>query len=194
MRIKKLTLLHIFLAVLFIFYFSVSKADAKTDYYKIYDELSPANFEYMFGIDPFQAEDYTKYMFSPYPLLRVGVKFIFKDTVIEPGYYLLTPRKRNGQTYVLFKVNGRVSHIIPVYETDLVDPLFYEQYVPEIKKTLWQKICNKTSNFIGRTFSKSTQKMPPPRSYVEVNDIEGEFWQLILYYGTQKYYMIFRQR
>ncbi len=57
----------------------------------------------MFGIDPYQAEDYTKYMYSPYPLFRVGVPFIFKNTEIKPGYYILTPRKKDGKTFVLFK-------------------------------------------------------------------------------------------
>ena len=84
---------------------------------KIYEELLPADFEYMFGIDPYQAEDYTKYMYSPYPLFRVGVPFIFKDIKIEPGYYILTPRKKGGRTFVLFKEQGRVKYLIPVLFT-----------------------------------------------------------------------------
>ena len=28
---------------------------------------------------------------------------------------------------------------------------------------------------------------------MEINDINGEFWQIILYYGTNKYFMIFKQ-
>ena len=53
-----------------------SFADEKS-YAEIYESLEPAHFEYMFGIDPYQAEDYTKYMYSPYPLFRVGLPFIF---------------------------------------------------------------------------------------------------------------------
>ena len=35
------------------------------DYEKIYENLEEADFEYIFGIDPNQADDYTKYMYSP---------------------------------------------------------------------------------------------------------------------------------
>ncbi len=161
---------------------------------KIYEELLPADFEYMFGIDPYQAEDYTKYMYSPYPLFRVGVPFIFKDIKIEPGYYILTPRKKGGRTFVLFKEQGRVKYLIPVYDVDVVDPLFYDQYIPEKKKGFWETAGQKTSNFIGRLFPKKTQRMPAPKAYIEVNDIDREYFQVILFYGTQKYYMIFKQR
>lgn len=167
---------------------------AKEDYEEIYNNLEPANFEYMFGIDPYQAEDYTKYMYSPYPLFRVGVPFYFKDIKIEPGYYILTPRKKGGRTFVLFKEQGRVKYLIPVYNVDIVDPLFYNQYIPEKKKGFWAKLGEKTSNLIGRAFPKSTQRMPAPKAYIEVNDIDREFYQVILFYGEQKYYMIFKQR
>ena len=169
-------------------------ASEKETYDEIYERLAPADFEYIFGIDPYQAEDYTKYMYSPYPLFRVGVPFIFKDIKIEPGYYILTPRKKNGKTYVLFKEQGRVKYLIPVYEIYLVDPLFYDQYIPEKRKGFWEKAGEKTSNFFGRLFPQKTQRMPAPKAYIEVNDIDREYFQVILFYGTQKYYMLFRQR
>ncbi len=161
---------------------------------EIYENLMPADFEYMFGIDPYQAEDYTKYMYSPYPLFRVGVPFIFKNIEIKPGYYILTPRKKGGRTFVLFKEQGRVKYLIPVYDVDIVDPLFYDQYIPERKKGFWEKAGQKTSNFFGRLFPKKTQRMPAPKAYIEVNDIDREYFQVILFYGAQKYYMIFKQR
>ena len=85
-----------------------------TNYNEIYDNLEEADFDYIFGIDPYQAEDYKVYMRSPYPLFRSGVNLIFKSKTIPPGYYLLTPREKNGKTYVLFKENGRVSFVIPL--------------------------------------------------------------------------------
>lgn len=169
-------------------------AGEKETFDEIYEKLQPADFEYMFGIDPYQAEDYTKYMYSPYPLFRVGVPFIFKDIKIEPGYYILTPRKKGGRTFVLFKEQGRVKYLIPVYDVDIVDPLFYDQYIPEKKKGFWAKTGEKTLNFIGRLFPKKTQRMPAPKAYIEVNDIDREYFQVILFYGEQKYYMIFKQR
>lgn len=183
------------LSVLFLFCAGIPAfSGEKETYEEIYQKLEMADFEYIFGIDPYQAEDYTKYMYSPYPLFRVGVPFIFKEIKIDPGYYILTPRKKGGRTYVLFKEQGRVKYLIPVYNIDLVSPTFYDQYIPERKKTVWQKICEKTSNTIGRAFPKSTQRMPAPKAYIEVNDIDREFYQVILYYGEHKYYMLFRQR
>ncbi len=183
------------LILLFICIFTLpSFAGEKETFEEIYQKLEPANFEYIFGIDPYQAEDYTKYMYSPYPLFRVGVPFIFKDIEIKPWYYILTPRKKDSRTFVLFKEQGRVKYLIPVYETDLVDPLFYDQYIPEKKKGFWEKARQGASDFIGKLFPKKTQRMPAPKAYIEVNDIDREFYQVILYYGTQKYYMIFKQR
>ena len=97
------------------------------DYASIYESLDEADFEYIFGIDPYQADEYTVYMHSPYPLFRTGVQLIFKSKTINPGYYLLTPREKEGKTYVLFKENGRVSYVIPVYKEDIVPETFYEE-------------------------------------------------------------------
>lgn len=166
---------------------------AETDFQKIYEELAPADFEYIFGIDPYQAEEYTQYMFSPYPLLRTGVNFIFKDTVIPPGFYLLTPRKYHGQTYILFKEQGRVKYMIPCYKTDFTTPETYDEYIAKPKISKWQKVKNATSDTVGSLFPKKTRRKPIPKAYMEINDIDGEFYQVILYYDTGKYYLVFKQ-
>ncbi len=163
------------------------------DFQKIYDGLETADFEFVFGIDPYQAEEYTQYMFSPYPLLRIGVNFIFKDIVIPPGYYLLTPRKYNGKTYLLFKEQGKVKYMIPVYNIDIVPEHFYEKYNPKPKTTKWQKFKTGVSNTVGTMFPTKTQRKPVPESYLEINDIDGDFFQVILYYGDHKYYTVFKQ-
>ncbi len=168
-------------------------AQAAVDFEKIYNELEGADFEYIFGIDPYQAEEYTKYMFSPYPLMRTGVNFIFKDTIIPPGYYLLTPRKYKGRSYVLFKEEGRVKYVIPCYNVDITTEEFYDQYIEKPKKTKWQKFKTKVADTVGTMFPEKTQRKPIPKSYMEINDIDGEFFQVILYYGTGKYFLIFKQ-
>ena len=196
---------------------AITKENQK--YQEIYEKLPEADFSYIFNLDPYQPEEYTKYMYAPYPLFRTAIRFVFKNTVIEPGYYLLTPREKDGKSYVLFKTNkntviepgyylltprekdgksyvlfktnGKVKYIIPVYEKDLVEPAFYERYVPERKLTWWQSVCQKTRNTMGRLFSKQTQRKPPPKSYIDVNELGTDYWQVILYYGATKYYMIF---
>ncbi len=166
---------------------------SKEDFKKIYEELEPVDFEYIFGIDPFQAQEYKQYMFSPYPLLRTGVNFIFKDTIIPPGYYLLTPRKHEGKTYILFKEGGRVKYAVPVYNVDITTEEFYDQYIPKPKTTKWQRFKTAIADKAGTMFPEKTQRKPIPKTYMEINDIDGEFFQIILYYGTGKYYLIFKQ-
>ena len=169
----------------------IPKAQSENQKYaQIYDNLSEPDFSYIFNLDPYQAQDYTTYMYAPYPLFRTGIRFVFKNTVIQPGYYLLTPREKDGKWYVLFKTNGKVQHIIPVYKKELVDPMFYKMYVPERKLTLWQSICKKSSDTVGKIFKK-TQRMPAPKSYIDVNELGSDYWQIVLYYGDSKYCMIF---
>lgn len=191
MKINILKFLISFLIIIGSFIFQTSYGEE--DFQKIYDELEPANFEYIFGIDPYQAEEYTKYMFSPYPLLRTGVNFIFKETIIPPGYYLLTPRKYEGRTYVLFKEQGRVKYMIPAYNVDLTTEEFYDENIPKPKMSKWKKVKTGIADTIGTMFPKKTQRMPIPKSYMEINDIDGEFYQVILYYETKKYFLIFKQ-
>ena len=159
---------------------------------EIYEQLEEPDFDYIFGIDPHQADEYTQYMYSPYPLFRSGVNIVFKSKVIPPGYYLLTPREKNGKTYVLFKENGRISYIIPVYKEDIVLETFYEEKFPQPKPTGVEKIKKKTMDFIGTKWGKKNQRTPIPEAYIEFNDA-GTYWDMILYYDTKKYYLLFKK-
>lgn len=162
------------------------------NYDEIYENLEEADFEYIFGIDPHQADDYTKYIHSPYPLFRSGVNIIFKSKKIPPGYYLLTPREKNDKTYILFKENGRVSYTIPVYKEDIVLEEFYEEKFPHEKPNLAKKTQNKVMGFIGTKWGHKNQRTPIPKAYIEFNDA-GIYWDMILYYGTKKYYLLFKK-
>ncbi len=162
------------------------------DYAQIYEELNTSDFEYIFGLDPYQAEDYKKYYASPYPLLRLGVDFYFKNLVIPRGYYLLTPREKEGVNYVLFKQGGKVVFVIPAYKTELVEPMFYDKHVPQIKKGPWTKFCEGMSHLVGK-MSDDSKRAEMPKAYITVDEVGGEFWELILYYGTQKYYLLFKK-
>lgn len=165
-------------------------AFSSTDYQKAYDALQVPTFSYMFNTDPYQNEDYIKYRFSPYPLLRTGVNFYFKGIVIPKGYYLLTPRQKDGADYVLFKQNGKVVFIIPVYEKGTVIPTFYDRYIKKQEKTPWEKLCDWTNKVVGRV-SKDSKRSEPPKAFIEVNDVAGNFWEVVLYYGANKYKLLF---
>ena len=160
------------------------------DYAQIYNSLEPAGFSYMHGIDPDQYFDIKDTAWSPYPLLRLNSYIYFKNTAIEPGYYLLTPREYKGKWYLLFKQNGTVSHIIPVYERDIVPEFFYETHIPKPKLTKAQKIHMGVLNFLGKF--DSSKRREPIKSYMEINDLENYFVSIVIYYGNHKYYTIFR--
>ena len=162
------------------------------NYDEIYANLEEADFDYIFGIDPHQADEYTVYMRSPYPLFRSGVNLIFKSKTIPPGYYLLTPREKNGKTWVLFKENGKISYVIPVYKEDVVLETFYEEKFPRKKPTTSEKIRKKTMDFIGTKWGKRNQRTPIPEAYIEFNDA-GIYWDMILYYGLKKYHLLFKK-
>ena len=163
-----------------------------SNYDEIYSNLEEADFEYIFGLDPHQADDYTKYMFSPYPLFRSGVNLVFKTKKIPAGYYLLTPREKNGKTYVLFKENGKVAYTIPVYEEDIVPETFYQEKIPYVKQNLAQKTNKKFMGFIGTKWGHRNQRTPLPEAYIEFND-KGIYWDMHLYYGEKKYSLLFKK-
>ena len=115
---------------------------------------------------------------------------IFKSKTIPPGYYLLTPRQHKDKWYILFKQNGVVNHIIPVYERDITPEFFYDKHLPKPKLTRAQKIHMGVLDFLGKF--DSTKRREPVKSYMEINDLENHFVSIIIYYGNHKYSTIFR--
>ena len=160
------------------------------DYVQIYNNLEPANFSYMHDIDPDQYYDIKDTTWAPYPLLRLNSYIYFKNQAIEPGYYLITPREYKGKWYMLFKQNGKVSHIIPTYERDLVPEFFYDKHLPKPKLTPSQKVHMGFLSFLGKF--NSTKRRDPVKSYMEINDLENYFVSIVIYYGNYKYSTIFR--
>ena len=160
------------------------------DYAQIYNNLEPADFSYLHDIDPDQYYDMKDTTWSVYPLFRLNSDIYFKNTTIEPGYYLLTPREHNGKWYMLFKQNGIVKHIIPVYEREYTPEHFYEEHLPQPKYTKSQKIHMGILNAVGKV--KSSKRKEPIKSFLEVNDLDNYFVSIIIYYGGHKYSTLFR--
>ncbi len=157
---------------------------------KIYRELEVPTFSYQHNVDPDQYYDMQNTTWSPYPLLRLNSPLYFKTVTIEPGYYLLTPRKNEDKWYILFKEAGKVKHIIPVYERDYTPETFYEDNLPEPELNAKQKTRNAIIGFAG--LFKSSMRPKEKKSFLEVNDLQNDYLQLILYWGDFKYHTIFR--
>ena len=160
------------------------------NYSQIYNDLEPANFSYQHNIDPDQYYDTKDAAWSIYPLLRLNSAIYFKQITVEPGYYLLTPREHNGKWFMLFKQNGLVKYIIPVYDRDYTPARFYDEHIPKPKLTPSQKAHMKILNIVGK--AKSSKRKEPVKSFLEVNDLENYFISIIIYYGGHKYSTIFR--
>jgi len=160
------------------------------NYSDIYNSLEPADFSYLHNIDPDQYYDTKDSAWSIYPLLRLNSAIYFKNETIEPGYYLLTPREHKGKWYMLFKQNGLVVHIIPVYERGYTPETFYDQHIPKPKLTKSQKIHMKILDTVGKT--KSSKRQQPVKSFLELNDLDNYFINMIIYYGGHKYSTLFR--
>ena len=163
---------------------------ATKNYAEIYNILEQATHSYMHGMDHDQYYDIKDTAWSPYPLMRLNSPIYFKDRAIEPGYYLLTPREHNDKWFLLFKQNGNVVHIIPVYERDIVPEMFYEKHLEKPKLTKAQKIHMGVLNWFGKL--SSSKRKEPIKSYLEINDLENNFVSIVVYYGNHKYSTIFR--
>ena len=165
-------------------------AEPTKNYAGIYQSLEVPKHSYLHNIDPDQYYDMKDATWAPYPLLRLNSYIYFKNIAIEPGYYLLTPRIHKDKWYLLFKQNGNVKHIIPVYERDIVPEMFYEKHLPKPKLTKAQKIHMNTLSFIGKF--KNSKRKDPIQSFMEITDLENHFVSIVIYYGNHKYSTIFR--
>lgn len=180
-----------FLFILGLIIFGAYAQCAEVDHEQIYRDLEPADFSYIHNIDPEEMYDVKDTSWSPYPLFRLTSALFFKNTMIEPGYYLLTPREHKGNWYILFKEQGKVKYIIPVYEKEMVPMGFYDENLPKVKLTALQKFNIKFNDFVGKHV-KSSQRKPAPQAYLEATDLENNFISLVVYWGNYRYYMILR--
>ena len=166
------------------------QAKATKNYAQIYNNLEPASHSYLHGIDPDEFYDVKDATWSVYPLLRLNSAIYFKNITVEPGYYLLTPREHDGKWYILFKQNGKVVYIIPVYERGYTPQRFYDEHIPKPKLKPSQKAHMKILSVVGKV--KSSKRQEPVKSFLEVNDLDNYFINIIIYYGGHKYSTIFR--
>ena len=180
-----------FFVTLFLFMFGSVVGAEQIDYQKIYLETPVPTHSYVHDIDPGESYDTQNTTWSPYPLLRLTSPIFFKTITVEPGYYLLTPREYKGKWYMLFKEQGKVKYIIPVYDKGITPMGFYEENLPEPKMTITQKVHIKTLDFVGKHVKKSKRK-PAPQNYLELFDLDNNFISMVVYWGNYKYYMIFR--
>ena len=176
---------------LFLMIFALCATAKEVDYEQIYRDLPVPEHKYVHNIDPGEYYDMKDTSWSPYPLFRLTGPLFFKTITIEPGYYLLTPREHDGNWHMLFKVQGKIKYIIPVYERDITPEFFYDENLPKPQLTWSQKVHLNFLDFVGKHFQNSKRK-PAPQTYLELTDLDNNFLSLVVYWGAHRYYMIFR--
>lgn len=164
---------------------------ANYDYYNLYNMAEENTTKFMHNVDPYQDEDYHRYAWSPYPLFRTSSYLYFKSITVEPGYYLITPRKINEKTFIFFKDNGKIKYVIPVVKTERTPIDFYKTKVPMPKKTKWDKFSQGIKNTFFK-YAKDSKKVPPPPAFIETVD-EGRFFIIKFYFGDDCHFMAFKK-
>lgn len=167
------------------------KTYSQDDYEQMYRDMPVPTFTFVHGVDPDQYYDMKDTTWSPYPLLRLNAPLYFKTIVIQPGYYLLTPRKYKDDWYILFKEAGAVKYTIPVFAKDFTPEFYYRDNLPELdmgKSQRWQiKFLNAWGKYV-----RSSKRKPETKTNVELTDLDNSFLLIELYYGAHKYSTIFR--
>ena len=179
-----------FFVIISILFFCAGSVFAQ-DYESLYENQKPADFKLIKGIDPFQENDYLNYAWAPYPLFRLSRVLYYKDGTMEPGYYLLVPREMKGHTYIFFKENGTVKHIVPVYKTETLPPKFYDTHIPKPAKTKGQKFRDGAKQKFNNIF-KGSKQQSPPQAFISTSIIEDNYYELTLYFGQKKYCSLLR--
>jgi len=157
---------------------------------EIYRSLEVPTFRYVHDLDPEEYVDTQNAAWSPYSLFRLTAPLYFKTITIPPGYYLLTPRQHAGNWYMLFKQQGKVVYIVPIYDKKIVPMDFYKDNLPEEKTTWSQRQHLRLLKFVGKF--KSSQRPEMPKTFLEAEDLDDNFVVVILYWGDYKYYMVLR--
>jgi hypothetical protein len=117
--------------------------------------------------------------------------------LLKPGYYLVKPENRDGYEILIFKQNGRVAGVIPVYQKVLINPfLVYKQPIKP-KAPLYKKIFIETpKKIITLPFKKwyESKRVPlPPKSALESKVVgNGKYLEIWLYVDQYLYKVLFK--
>ena len=180
-------LFFIFMIIIFL----SQSAFCADDYLKLYEDAQPYHTKFFNDVDPYQDEDSMKYAWSPYPLFRLSENLYFKQHFkIEPGYYLLTPRKLEDKYYVLFKQNGKVKFIVPAVKVTNTPINFYPQNTPHKKPTVWGKIGQKLAD-AANGVCRDNKRQKPPQSLLKMEN-KNPFYVLHFYYGDKCFILVFK--
>jgi hypothetical protein len=198
---KKLLLILLTLISFLKFLSPCSAEDSRINYDLLYKDTPVLDFMYEDGIDQAQDSDYNRYVISPYTLIRITDTLRNKKILLQPGYYLVKPEKRDGYEFLLFKQNGKVAGVIPVYQKVLINPLLVYKEPIKPKTPLYKAIPKKIfidtpKKIITWPFKKIFKQktvLVPPKSALESKVVgDGKYLEIWLYVDTYLYKVLFK--
>ncbi|MEI7473355.1 MAG: hypothetical protein WCK67_01120 [bacterium] len=99
----------------------VQKTLTPEEYKKIYDDLPILDINYLNNEDPDETmEYYRSIIYSPYPLIRISNVLNCRTIKLAVGEYLLKPSNYNSYDFVMFKQNGKLIGLVPVFKKQFV--------------------------------------------------------------------------
>lgn len=157
----------------------------------IYNNLLPCTIQFENNLDPYEQQDNYNYVRSPYPLIRTVMPLYSHKTVIPPGYYLLTPRKIDAKTYILFKQQGKILYTSPIFEEVQID---IEQEYPQPKdpydsapfglRSIWKGF--------GIISGRRTPIPKVPQHKLDCFQYDDKFYGINIYYKDKLYKTVFK--
>ena len=162
---------------------------------RTYKNMPVLDFIYETGIDDEESEDYEGYVISPYVLVRLPVKLRCQKVVLDQGYYLVKPEYRYGHNFAVFKQNGRIMAVVPVYKKYRIDPTAVFPTPPKPKHKWYVQPFVTAWNIVKWPFSKIFKQRKikiPSRAKVELDALENNsYYDLGLYVESSLYKMLF---
>ncbi len=179
----------------FIYFNSICLAQQlnKPNCAEIFNNLPIIDMQYLANEDPYESLQYENYIYSPYPLIKFSLKLQIPNKTLKPGFYLLTPRTENGYDFVLFKQNGKIQGIVPVYEKQLIYPKDVYNQQPKPKTPLWKKPITGLKKGAIKIMGKKKKPHPLPKYAMDAHFVDGKkYFLMTLYFEEYAYKMLFK--
>ncbi len=159
----------------------------------IYNKQIPLDIKFENNLDPYEQQDNYSCAMSPYPLVRTVMPMYSLKTIIEPGYYLLTPRKIGARDYLLFKERGRVLYTAPIFESKQIDP---EKEYPQPKDPYDDAPFGLKSVFkgLGIISGRRTHAPQVPMHKVDCFQYNDQFYGINVYYKDRIYKTVYKTK
>lgn len=165
--------------------------ESKFDIEAIYNKQIPSDVTFENNLDPYEQQDNYTCARSPYPLIRTVMPMYSFKVVIEPGYYLLTPRKIGARDYLLFKERGRVLYTVPIFESKQIDP---EKEYPQPKDPYDDAPFGLKNVFkgLGIISGRRTQAPKIPMYKVDCFQYDDKFYGINVFYKDRIYKTVYK--